>query len=244
VSTVPTLPYAEAAKERRHALAEFRLSSDDDVDLRKLATALVESQGWPRERVSVWDNRDGEVVVTVDDAVLRPPEPNPLNRPVHTPREVHRACELLRREDPSLAGVDFGVFRAEAARFFAAGWSVADLRHALTARPDGLPWPRGEGYQGTEWLEHRLRHWKTPTGDIRPSVSQEEAQLRVVGRTGLPADLGLPEDGAGPRPAARPEVARAAIDDARRLLRAQARTTSDALVHRDRTAARMSRTDR
>ncbi|KUP95627.1 hypothetical protein [Thermobifida cellulosilytica] len=225
-------------------MAEFRLSSDDDVDLRKLAAALVESQGWPRDRVSVWDTRSGEVVVTVDDAVLHPPQPNPLNRPVHTPREVHRACELLRRGDPSLAGVDFDAFRTEAARFFAAGWSVADLRHALAARPDGLPWPRGEGYQGPEWLEHRLRHWKTPNGDIRPSVSQEEAQLRVVSRAGLPADLGLPKDEVRSKPAARPEVARAAIDDARRLLRVHTRTTSDTLAHRDRTAARMPRNGR
>ncbi|MEY9210724.1 hypothetical protein NI17_013960 [Thermobifida halotolerans] len=225
-------------------MAEFRISSNDNVDLRKLAASLVESQGWPRERVSVWDNRDGEVVVTVDDAVLHPPPPNPLNQPVHTPREVHQACELLRRRDPSLTGVDFAAFRTEAARFFAAGWSVADLLHALTTRPDGLPWPHGEGYQGTEWLEHRLRHWKTPTGDIRPSAAQESAQLRVVGRAGLPRDLGLPHDEPRAGATARPEVARAAIDDARRLLRAHTRTTSDSLVHRDRTAARMPRGDR
>lgn len=225
-------------------MAEFRLSSDDDVDLRKLATALVESQGWPRDRVKIWDRRDGEVVVTVDDALLRPPRPNPWNSPVYTPREIHRACELLRRNDPSLAGVDFTVFRKEATRFFAAGWSVADLQYALTTRPDGMPWPRGEGYQGTEWLEHRLRRWKTPNGSIRPSISQEKTQLRVVSRAGLPPDLGLPHDEPRPATAARPEVARTSIDDARRLVRAHTRTTGDSLVHRDRTQARMSRSSR
>ncbi|GAB3210097.1 hypothetical protein ACQEU5_15070 [Marinactinospora thermotolerans] len=224
-------------------MAELRISSHDGLDLRRLATALAESQGWPRDRVGIWDNRDGSVVLTVDDALLQTAEPDPLNTPVHTRSDVHRACELLRRRDTSLRGVDFGRMRAEAARFFSAGWTIADLLHALSHRPDGQPWPRGEGYQGEEWLEHRLRNWKTPTGDIRPSVSQESAQLRIVGRVGLPEDLGLPDDQPRTRQAARPEVARAAADDARRLMRAHTRTTSNALEHRERTAARITRAD-
>ncbi|GAA3736114.1 hypothetical protein HDA32_001326 [Spinactinospora alkalitolerans] len=222
-------------------MAELRISSDDALDLRRLAAALVESQGWPREQVSIWDNRGGEVIVTVDDALLHRPEPDPLNQPVHTRSDVHRACELLRRRDDSLRGVDFPRLRAEAARFFSAGWSIADLLHALSHRPDGLAWPRGEGYQGVEWLEHRLRNWKTPTGDIRPSVSQESAQLRIVGRAGLPDDLGRPDDTPRRGGTARPETARAAADDARRLMRVQTRTTSNTLEHRDRTAARIHR---
>ncbi|MFC7329659.1 hypothetical protein [Marinactinospora rubrisoli] len=227
-------------------MAEFRISSEDGLDLRRLATALAESQGWPRDQVSIWDNRDGSVIVTVEDTLLHPPAPDPLQQPVHTGRDVHHACELLRQRDSSLRGVDFAELRAEAARFFSAGWSTADLLHALSHRPDGLPWPRGEGYQGVEWLEHRLRNWKTPTGDIRPSVSQETAQLRIVGRAGLPENLGLPEDEdpAARRQAARPEFARAAADDARRLMRVQARTTSNTLAHRDRTAAHITRRDR
>ncbi|TDQ48813.1 hypothetical protein [Actinorugispora endophytica] len=224
-------------------MAEFRISTDEDVDLRRIATALAESQGWPRERVSIWDKRDGEVLVTVDDALLHRPEPDPLNRPVHTRSDVHQACELLRRRDSSLHGVDFARLREEASRFFSAGWSIADLLHALGTRPDGLPWEQGAGYQGPEWLEHRLRSWKTPTGDIRPSASQEDAQLRVVSRAGLPENIGLPRSEPGHGHVARPETARAAADDARRLMRAHARTTSNTLEHRDRTAARITRTD-
>ncbi|PSK96568.1 hypothetical protein CLV63_111163 [Murinocardiopsis flavida] len=225
-------------------MAEFRISSDDDMDLRRLAAGLVESQGWPRDQVRIWDNRDGSVLVTIDDALLRRPEPDPMNLPVHTKSDVHRACEVLRQRDPSLRGVDFAVLRDEAARFFAAGWSSADLLHALGHRPDGIAWPRDPEYQGTMGLRHRLDCWKTPNGDIRPSSAQESAQLRIVGRAGLPENIGQPTDAPERRgQAARPEAARAAADDARRLMRAQSRTTSDTLAHRDRTAAHIHRTD-
>ncbi|WP_067962947.1 hypothetical protein [Nocardiopsis trehalosi] len=227
-------------------MAEIRISSDDGFDLRRLAAALTESQGWPRDQVGIWENRGGnDVVITVDDALLAPSTPDPMRRPVHTRSDVHRACELLRHRDPSLRGVAFPELRDEAARFFSAGWSIADLLHALSHRHDGRPWPLGEGYAGVEWLQHRLRNWKSDTGDIRPSVSQESAQLRVVGRVGLPPDIGLPDDEAPVRrQAASPATARAAADDARRLMRAQTRTTSETLEHRDRTSARMARPPR
>ncbi|WP_017622610.1 hypothetical protein [Nocardiopsis chromatogenes] len=229
-------------------MAEFRIVSQDGFDLKRLAAALAESQGWPRERIGIWENRrDGEVVVTVDDGLLAPSTgPDPLTLPMHTPRDVHRACELIRRRDGSLRGVDFAELRREAARFFSAGWSVADLLHALSHRPDGAPWPRGEGYQGVEWLRHRLKHWTTPSGDIRPSVSQETVQMRIVGRAGLPEDIGMPPEGseeAAPRTGrAAPDRVRAAADDARRLIRASTRTTSDGLSHQERTASRINRT--
>ncbi|MFW5419694.1 hypothetical protein J0910_24045 [Nocardiopsis sp. CNT-189] len=227
-------------------MAELRITSTDGLDLRRLAWALAESQGWPRDRIGIWENRrDREVVLTVDDELLAPPaEPDPLTRPLHTPSDVHRACEVVRRRDASLRGVDFAALRGEAARFFSAGWSTADLLHALSHRPDGVPWPLGEGYQGVEWLAHRLRAWKTPTGDIRPSVSQETVQLRVVSRAGLPGGIGLPPEEERPgRRAAAPDAVRAAADDARRLIRSTTRTTSDGIEHRDRTAARMNRRD-
>ncbi|GAA3725477.1 hypothetical protein [Salinactinospora qingdaonensis] len=222
-------------------MAELRIRSDDALELRRLATDLAESQGWPRERISIWDTREGEVIVTVDEEVLHPAEPDPLRRPVYTRSDVHRACELLRRRDSSLRGVTFPGLRDEAARFFSAGWTVADLLHALAYRPDGVAWPQGEGYQGIEWLEHRLRKWKTPSGDIRPSLSQETSQMRIVGQAGLPDDLGMPTEESRRGQAARPEVARAAADDARRLMRVQTRTTSNTLEHRDRTASHIGR---
>ncbi|KIH99967.1 hypothetical protein LP52_03070 [Streptomonospora alba] len=228
-------------------MAEFRISSDDsgDLDLRRLAADLVESQGWPRDQVSIWQNRGGgDVVVTVDQALLERRAPDPLAASVHTRSDVHRACETLRRSDPSLRGVDFAELRDEAARFFSAGWTLGDLLHALGHRHDGTPWPQGEGYEGVEWLQHRLRNWKSESGDIRPSVSQEGAQMRIVGRIGLPDDVGAPAgagSGASSQGAASPETARASADDARRLMRAQSRITSDALEHRERTASNITR---
>ncbi|SIO85689.1 hypothetical protein [Nocardiopsis sp. JB363] len=224
-------------------MAEFRISSDDaQVDLRKMATALAEAQGWARDDVSIWDNRRGEVIVTVDDTLLRKPVLDPEHRPRHTPHAVHEACELIRREDPSLRGVDFAFLKDESARFFSAGWTLADLRHALLERPDGTVWDRGEEFRGGRWFVHRLTAWKTPDGDIRPSHSQEASQLRVIGRAGLPMDIGLPQDAElSQRPVARPEVARSAADDARRLIRQNTRTTTDSLAHRDRTSANIRR---
>ncbi|MEU3016836.1 MULTISPECIES: hypothetical protein [unclassified Nocardiopsis] len=224
-------------------MAEFRISSDDtQVDLRRMATALAESQGWAREDVSIWDNRRGEVIVNIDDSLLRRPEADPEHRPRHTPHAVHDACELLRREDPSLRGVDFAALRDESARFFSAGWTLADLRHALAHRPDGMAWESGPDFRGAPWFAHRLSAWKTPDGDIRPSQSQESAQLRVISRAGLPVDIGLPEDAElSARPVASPEAARSAADDARRLIRQNTRTTTDTLAHRDRTSAHITR---
>ncbi|OLT28952.1 hypothetical protein BJF83_13410 [Nocardiopsis sp. CNR-923] len=223
-------------------MAEFRISSDDQIDLRRLATALVDSQGWAREEVSIWDTRRGEVIVTVDDALLRGPQKDPLNRPRHTPHDVHEACEWLRREEPSLRRVDFSVLRKETSRYFSAGWTLADVRHALTHRPDHAPWRQGP--DDTEWLRTRLAAWRTPNGDIRPSKSQESAQLRVISRAGLPMDIGLPEDAEVAGPVARPEVARSAADDARRLIQQNTRTTTNSLAHRDRTAEHITRPDR
>ncbi|MBQ1082498.1 MULTISPECIES: hypothetical protein [unclassified Nocardiopsis] len=224
-------------------MAEFRISSDDrQVDLRRMATALAESQGWAREDVSIWDNRRGEVIVTIDDSLLRRPEADPLHRPRHTPHAVHEACELLRREDTSLRGVDFAALRNESARFFSAGWTLADLQHALAHRPDGVDWESGPDYRGAAWFTHRLSAWKTPDGDIRPSQSQESSQLRVISRAGLPMDIGLPEDTElSARPVASPAVARSAADDARRLIRQNTRTTTDTLAHQDRTSAHITR---
>lgn len=230
-------------------MVEFRISCEDTVeglDLRRLALGLVESQGWPRDRVSVWDTRGGDVIVTVPEELLQTPPPDPLRAPVHTAGERHTACEVLKRHESvaaSLRHVPFTELRDEAERFFLAGWTVADLLHALCFARDGSRWPTGEEYhaEGVCWLQHRLRNWRTPDGDIRPSVTQEAAALRVVHRAGLPERLGLPEEGRERGQAARGESVRAAADDARRLLRAQTRTTSNALEHRDRTAARIRR---
>ncbi|PRY00996.1 hypothetical protein [Allonocardiopsis opalescens] len=219
-------------------MARFRITTDDEVDVRRLATALVEAHGWPREQVGLWNTHSGEVIVTVDDELLREREADPLATTAHTGADLRGACELLKRSEPSLRFVSLPELRDEVQGFFSAGWTVADLIHALRHQRDGAPWPTGEEYhaEGAAWLRHRMRSWRTPEGDVRPSRSQEAAGHRVVRRSGLPDTLGLPpEERWGARGVADPARARAAADDARRLLRAGARTTSDALTHRERT---------
>lgn len=230
-------------------MVEFRISCDDAdaVDLRELATALVAAQGWPRDRVSVWDNRTGEVVVTVEDRLLHPPEADPLRQPAHTASARHTACEQLKQHSEvatSLRQVPFVELRGEVEPFQLAGWSVTDLVHGLRYARDGSAWPAGAQYhaEGTRWLRHRLRDWRTPEGGIRPSVTQEDAALRVVYRAGLHQETGRPaNEPAGQGGPARPEQVRAAADDARRLIQARYRTTSNTLEHQQRTATRIRR---
>lgn len=58
--------------------------------------------------------------------------------------------------------------------FALAGWSTADLAHAIDWRPDGTRWPH-EGAHGVAlpaaWLEHRLRAWRDEAGAPLPSRS-------------------------------------------------------------------------
>ncbi|MDS1270995.1 hypothetical protein RIF23_11865 [Lipingzhangella sp. LS1_29] len=237
-------------------VVEFRITCDDPtaVDLRHAATAFVEAQGWPRDQVSVWDNRTGDVVVTVPDDLLHPPESDPHRQPAHTRTARHTACEQLKQHPEvadSLRHVPFAELRSEVEPFQLAGWSVVDLVHALSYARDGTRWPTGAEYhaEGTSWLQHRLRDWRTAEGGVRPSVSQEEAALRVVHRAGVSSDSIMAEGATGAGSVtgratpARPEQVRAAADDARRLIQARYRTTSNTLEHQQRTAARIRRTE-
>lgn len=62
--------------------------------------------------------------------------------------------------------------------FFNAGWSVADLHHALDSRPDGSPWPYSgapdtkEPHRVRGWLKFRLAGWRNEA-DV-PMVSRDQ----------------------------------------------------------------------
>jgi hypothetical protein len=198
-------------------MAEFRLSTPDPelVDVRRLASSLVQAQGWPRDQVGLWQNAGGEIVVTVDEALLRGWEPDPLSEAAPTPALRHRAYELIKRHPTaaeSLRAVGFEELREEVQPFLLAGWTPADVLHALSYGRDGTPWPTGPEYReaGARWLRHRLRDWKGPEGGIRPSPSQEDASLRVVHRSGLPADVGGAPPGGARRRAPPPAAPRRA----------------------------------
>jgi Bacterial regulatory proteins, gntR family len=65
--------------------------------------------------------------------------------------------------------------------FFLAGWTVADIIHALDWRPDGTLWPHS-GAPDTKdarrmrgWLRHRLNAWRTASGEPLRSRDQQAA---------------------------------------------------------------------
>lgn len=68
--------------------------------------------------------------------------------------------------------------------FFAAGWTVPDVRYAIDTRPDGTPWPHS-GADGVRhmaaWLRHRLGAWQGPDGPV-PSRSQRAAATAAAQR--------------------------------------------------------------
>lgn len=62
--------------------------------------------------------------------------------------------------------------------FFLAGWTVADILHALDWQPDGTPWPHSGAPATKEparirgWLKHRLTAWRTENGEPLRSRDQ------------------------------------------------------------------------
>lgn len=57
--------------------------------------------------------------------------------------------------------------------FFAAGWTLGDVRHAVDTRPDGRAWTFEQGVRHLAgWLRSRLSAWLDAAGGILPSRSQ------------------------------------------------------------------------
>lgn len=60
--------------------------------------------------------------------------------------------------------------------WFAAGWTLADVRHALDHRPDGTAWRyAGRPTNQAGWLRWRLQAWVVD-GRILPSLSQQRSR--------------------------------------------------------------------
>lgn len=70
--------------------------------------------------------------------------------------------------------------------FFLAGWTVADILHALDWRPDGTLWPHSgapdtkEAWRMRGWLRHRLSAWRTEAGEPLRSRDQQAAARAVA----------------------------------------------------------------
>lgn len=72
--------------------------------------------------------------------------------------------------------------------FFLAGWTVADILHALDWRPDGTLWPHSgapdtkDVWRMRGWLRHRLSAWRTDAGEPLHSRDQQEAARAAARR--------------------------------------------------------------
>lgn len=86
--------------------------------------------------------------------------------------ELRRWCGLALRH---LSAADIASVCRD---FFAAGWTLADIRHSLDERPDGSRWPH-DGAPSTDdprrlrgWMRHRLAVWRADSGAVVESRSQ------------------------------------------------------------------------
>jgi hypothetical protein len=112
-----------------------------------------------------------------------PPDQNPQRR-----RERLAAAESLRHDLPVLRRMSAAAVRSAMRVHFAAGWTVADVRHALDRRPDGSPHIRTvEVYSPAAWLAWRLGLWRSPDGTPLPPHSAELAARADRHRVGITA---------------------------------------------------------
>lgn len=77
------------------------------------------------------------------------------------------------------------------ANFFAAAWTVNDIRFALDRRPDGTPWPHS-GADGignlAKWLAYRLEPWRDEHGWPIQSPYQRQRTIAAEARARAKAD--------------------------------------------------------
>ncbi|MCM3662517.1 hypothetical protein M3148_16185 [Georgenia satyanarayanai] len=96
--------------------------------------------------------------------------------------DMLRAADTLRHLSFPLRRLSARHVRSILRPFFLAGWSVADVHHAIDHRPDGSSYPHdganGVGNMGA-WLSYRLAAWQDPHGTVRRSPTQRiEAERR------------------------------------------------------------------
>ena len=72
--------------------------------------------------------------------------------------------------------------------FLLAGWTVADILHALDYKPDGTLWPHSgapvtkDPWRLRGWLRHRLAPWRTEAGEPLHSRDQRAAARHAAQR--------------------------------------------------------------
>ena len=107
-------------------------------------------------------------------------------RPVTRAERLAAAAEA-RRIDPVLRRVSTAHVAALARECHVAGWTMADVRHALQARPDGSAWPHSMVAADVRhvpgWVRHRMSAWRTdpadPASPMAPAPSQQAADAHA-----------------------------------------------------------------
>lgn len=146
------------------------------------------------------------------------------------------AAAQLRREHPILARLTAKAVRAECRAYWAAGWTNADVVHALEYRPTSWSTlPSVAEYvviHPAGWVRTRLSAWRTPRGRVLPGFTDHRAVREAVqARHGRAAVAILPKGARLLTPADVREYARQRRDQAvETVARNQRRDQADALA--------------
>ena len=128
------------------------------------------------------------------------------------------AAGTLRHLIPVLRRISPEHVRSIARPYFLAGWTVADVHHAIDHRPSGTRWPH-DGATGVDnvgaWLSYRLAAWRDAHGTVRRSNSQriaaEQCHNAALARARREAEAATRAAAAGPMSPGR-QLARAVAE--------------------------------
>lgn len=96
----------------------------------------------------------------------------PSGQTLQRRRERLAAAEALRRDLPVLRRMSARAVRSAIRSYFGAGWTVADVKHALDHRPDGSPHTLTTAvHSPASWLAWRLGLWRSADGAVLPPHS-------------------------------------------------------------------------
>jgi hypothetical protein len=105
-----------------------------------------------------------------DDATTADPPPWPAGSTPASKQERLAAAAQARRQLWVLRGISTAHVAALFGEWWLAGWTLADVLHALAARPDGTTWQHADGVRHIPgWTRHRLAAWRAdPTDPMSP----------------------------------------------------------------------------
>jgi len=126
----------------------------------------------------------------------------PAHGTTRTARQRLTAAGELKSQLPPLRNLSTRHLRSICRDYLKAGWTVADLKHAIDHRPDGSPWPH-DGAHGIRnmagWLKYRLNAWKAADGRVMPSRDgmyrerlAKERQVQATERARIMAEREVP----------------------------------------------------